>query len=215
VTAPGGGGLEDRIRELEAAVRSLMATNWTDRASVVDAAGNAVPLSALAFGQVAANTNAQVTVQGVIGGYGQVTSTDHTPQVVVYVSGGRLRVDVAGQLYSALDASASTAGYNAAVMTPWCRGPYPNAAAATAGLLPTGVTTRSSNNPVLLEVDKNGTGTQTGALGAGNFSLFTNLPPGFYLVGVDYMLDYDSTGQVGGNVPSVGIRRRSVSAQPY
>jgi hypothetical protein len=39
-------GLEGRFAALEQQVRSLMATNWTDRASVVNAAGAAVPLSA-------------------------------------------------------------------------------------------------------------------------------------------------------------------------
>lgn len=110
--------LEGRLAALESAVRSLMATNWTDRASVVDAAGNAVPLSSLAFGQVAA-VWAGVGVVAMDGVAGQTSSAVTTPspgatsttvqpgvwyqpnpgcQVDVLVQGGRLRVDWASLL---------------------------------------------------------------------------------------------------------------------
>lgn len=209
-------GLEGRLAQVEAALRSLMATNWTDRASVVDASGNAVPLSALAFGQVTATTPSYVSVQGSVGSFGNITSPDHTPQVVAYCAGGRLRVDFSGQLTASTAPNGDTAGYTSIAMTPWCRGPYPDAAAAAAGAVSAAVTTRATSQPLQLEVDHNlPTTISTGATAAGSFTLFTNLAPGFYLVAVDYVLDYDSTGSTGASPPGGSVRRRNLAVSPF
>lgn len=85
--------LEARLADAEATLRSLMTGNWTERASVVDAQGRSVRLSALAFGQVIARNNAQIDL--VTNSQAWVYST---PQLDVFVQGGRLRVDVAGWL---------------------------------------------------------------------------------------------------------------------
>jgi hypothetical protein len=85
--------LEARIANLESQVRSLTASNWTDRASVVNAEGRYVPLSSLAFGQVAARDTGQVSLTA-----NTATWFYGNPSLDVYVQGGRLRLDVAGWL---------------------------------------------------------------------------------------------------------------------
>jgi hypothetical protein len=92
--------LEARFAELEAQVRSLTAGNWTDRASVTNAAGAAVPLSGLAFGQVAATKAGvgAVSIDGVTNSSGVTPWIYPGPEVEVLVTGGRLRVDWASLL---------------------------------------------------------------------------------------------------------------------
>lgn len=100
--------LEGRLATLEAGFRSLMAGNWTDLASVVDAAGNAVPLASLAFGQVAAiwaGTGVVSITNPASPGVDAKTAPssvwvqpDPGLQLTVLVKGGRLRVDWAGLL---------------------------------------------------------------------------------------------------------------------
>jgi hypothetical protein len=97
--------LEQRFADLEQAVRSLRATNLTDRASIVDASGSAVALSALAFGQVIGvnPTVGAVSITGVPNAaspsWGIPSNWSYVdPTVDVYVRGGRLRVDWAALL---------------------------------------------------------------------------------------------------------------------
>lgn len=98
--APDPNTMEARVAELENQVRALRAGNLTDLASVVNASGQQVPLSSLAFGQVI-GTNAVTsafsgsTVANQIDpGYGDPTHWTYTAPVVdAYVNGGSLRVD--------------------------------------------------------------------------------------------------------------------------
>lgn len=85
--------LEARIIELEAFARSISAGNITDLASVVDASGAYVPLSSLAFGQITARDTGQVQLLTNVS-----TWFLGTPQLDVFVQGGRCRVDTAGWL---------------------------------------------------------------------------------------------------------------------
>lgn len=87
------GSLEQRLADLEAGYRALMTGNWTERASVVDAQGRAVRLSALAFGQVVARDNSQLSL-----GQNTAAWVQGAPVLDVLVTGGRLRVDVAAWL---------------------------------------------------------------------------------------------------------------------
>ncbi len=85
--------VEGRLAELEAAVRSIRATNLTDLASAVDASGRYVPLRDLAFGQVAARAAGQLTMRTNAAAW-----NDNAPTLDVFVNGGRLRLDLAARL---------------------------------------------------------------------------------------------------------------------
>jgi hypothetical protein len=85
--------LEARIASLEAVVRSQRSSNLTDRAAVVNASGRYVPLSALAFGQVAAVDLTQFTLTA-----NEAAWKLGAPALDVYVTGGKLRVDVAARI---------------------------------------------------------------------------------------------------------------------
>ncbi len=91
--APQDNSLEGRLAELERRLRSLETGNLLERASVVDASGEYVELSSLAFGQASAvePLTAQFTVNSPAWSYG-------APTLDVYVTGGRLRVDLAAHL---------------------------------------------------------------------------------------------------------------------
>jgi hypothetical protein len=97
--------LEARIRDLEAFARSISAGNVTDRASVVNATGEYVPLSDLAFGQVGAeNPTVGAISLNSVPNQGNPTSLDPSnwsyiePTIDVFVRGGRMRVDFAAVL---------------------------------------------------------------------------------------------------------------------
>jgi hypothetical protein len=175
-------GLEGRIYALEQQVRSLMATNWTDRASVVNAAGAAVPLSAIAFGQVTyhgddvsplltSNNNAG-------GGTGWVDGGG--PYLNVLVNGGQLRVDFSTQID--LD------GYQPyGAMSYTLRGPGATAAAAATGpVVVLGDTWRA----VSIGDAHSSTEWQNLTGGGAAFGIHTGLTPGWYRVAGVYTLSW-------------------------
>lgn len=204
------GSVEGRIAQLEQQVRSLLATNATDRASVVDATGHAVPLSSLAFGLVGATVSGYRSLGGGPGGSGTVNDTDHTPTLAVYVSGGRLRMDWSASL------TANTAGGNSAVtaMSAVAQGPYPTAAAAlaaTPGVVTAGVVGYGS--AASLTNDQEGTAGNS-TLGAGTFDLWTGLAAGYYLAYCSYSFTWDATNNANA-APAGGPRRRALTATPF
>lgn len=101
-------GLADWMAGVERQLRDLATGNPLDRGSVTDAAGNAVPLSSLAFGQVAdiwsgvgvVDAAAQPGQTSTDPGTGVTpwTYMDPHPVVTVLVRGGRLRVDWSAQM---------------------------------------------------------------------------------------------------------------------
>lgn len=85
--------LAAEIERLQRTVRDLATGNPLNRGSVQDASGAWVPMSSLAFGQVVARDAGQFTTT-----VNQQAWLPGTPQLDVFVQGGRLRVDVAGWL---------------------------------------------------------------------------------------------------------------------
>ncbi len=155
--------VEGRLAEVEAALRSLLATNLTDLASVTDASGRLVPLSALAFGQVAVRDLNLVAL-----------TTNSTawvsigPSLDVRVRGGRLRVDLAARLI--------VAGFNLRIGASYAlRGP-----AATAADLATAPLRQAAAESRALLV-KNQQGGFAEAAG-GVPDLVEGLPEGWYRV---------------------------------
>lgn len=160
--------LEGRLRDLEAAVRSLRATNLTDLATVVDASGATVPLSALAFGQVAARDAGQLTLTA-----NAASWIAGTPALDVFVTGGRLRVDVAARLLVGGSNLRMAMSYSVTGPTdiPSTTGAPVQAADETRALA-----IKSTGNAVSVEI-------------AGGFpDLVENLPRGWYRVTSAYQL---------------------------
>jgi hypothetical protein len=193
--------LEARIRDLEAFARSISGGNVTDLASVVNAAGEYVPLSSIAFGEVAAADNGVVQLTGVSNsGAGGVPWAAGTPAVYVYVTGGRLRVDWAAEL--------TASGNNTSFYySPGVSGPYPSLAEAQAGGGPLAVPPTYDR---AIEIQHNATGMQIVAA-MGSFSTHTGLAPGWYTVDARYALTYSGyAGYIGGSATN-----RRLAAAPY
>ena len=159
--------LEARIAALEATVRSQRASNLTDRAAVVNASGRYVPLSALAFGQVAAVDLGQYTLRE-----NTATWKLGAPALDVYVTGGKLRVDVAARIV--------TGGFNLRMgMSYRVTGPTTDPSDAGAQ-----VRAPDESRAILLK-------NQQGAfaeMAAGFPDLVENLNPGWYRVQGAYQL---------------------------
>ncbi len=186
MTAPSG-SLEQRLQDLEQGMRSLLAGNWTDRASVVNAAGAYVPLSSLAFGMVGATLNTDVTpvqlngVANTAGGTG--FQSKGGPVLDVLVTGGRLRVDVAAGMTSSGNKAGMYVSYG-------LRGPSPDLVTSQAGAGPL----VGFNGDTLLGIEcfHSGQGQQQDWTG-GSFALHTGLTPGWYHIEARYLLGYSST----------------------
>lgn len=99
-------GLEARLQGIEQQLRALRTRNPLDAGAIVNASGQYVPLSALAFGQAAAvrTDTVQITENS-----GQWYTGD--PFVDVYVTSGRLRVDVAALLTASGNKAKMRMGY--------------------------------------------------------------------------------------------------------
>jgi hypothetical protein len=180
-------GLEGRFAALEQQVRSLMATNWTDRASVVNAAGAAVPLSAIAFGQVNYHGDdvAPLLTSNNNAGGGTGWTDGGGPYLSVLVSGGQLRVDFATQID--LD------GYQPyAAMSYTLRGPGATAALAAAASAPT-VVLGDSWRAVSIGDAHSTTEWQNLTGGGASFGIHTGLAPGWYRVAGVYTLSWGAS----------------------
>ena len=176
---------EARILDLESAVRSLQSTNLTDRASVVNAAGASVPLSSLAFGQVAiVDPRDTVSVQGTLNtasGSGWVDRGG--PYLDVNVRGQALLVDFTTQL--TVEGIQPGGG-----MSYVLRGPAATqAGAATAPIVVNGDTWRS----VWLG-DSHSTSEYVNlTAGGASFGFHSGLAPGWYRIAAVYTLGWSSS----------------------
>jgi hypothetical protein len=196
-------GLEGRLAAVEAALRSLMATNWTDRASVVDASGGTVPLSALAFGQVIAE-NPTVGAVSLTSTPNVASSTSNVqegwtypaPTVDVYVSGSRMRVDWAAVLAT---------NANVAAQPELCM---------SYRVLYRGLTNDGSVNTLVvmpsryrcIKLQNYGGDPKVEAYGA--FGFHSGLTPGWYRVQPAFYLAYAATGSavtVSADYPRIGV----------
>lgn len=160
------------LHELQREVRGLATGNALQQGSVEDAAGRIVPLSSLAFGQVAARdaatliltTNSPAWIPG-------------APALDVHVRGGRLRIDLAGRL--------NVMGVNL-----WLAMSY-GLAGPTSGPGPGGGQVRAPDDDRALIVKNNGAGIST-EIAAGFADFAEGLAPGWYRVTAYYRL----TGEV-------------------
>lgn len=206
--------LEQRIVDLESAVRSLRATNLTDLASVVDASGNPVPLSSLAFGQVAAILSG-VGVAQVIGAYNTAPGAASAapasawvypgnPNVEVLVKGGRLRVD-----WSALIA---LLGGNATATASWS---YSYAVDYIGPVNARGTVVQRVVDPsyyrAIIARDTALTGMY---LECGNWFMHTGLAPGWYRISAAWLLAYGAYASGAGDPHGYGDNPR-IAATPF
>lgn len=206
-------GLEGRIAALEGQVRSLMATNWTDRASVVDANGNAVPLSGLAFGQVADlwpgvgvvdMSPTAGTASGSVTDPNQWTYMNPHPVVTVLVRGGRMRVDWSAQM-AFLGGTAAANPYLAYSYRVIYTGPQN--APDTASV----VVVQPDYYRALLLRDPSFSG-NFAYLQAGNWAMHSGLTPGWYRVQGAWFLNYAATA---GAQPHGYIDNPRIAATPF
>lgn len=189
--------LEARIKELENQVRSLTAGNWTERASVVNAAGRYVPLSSLAFGMVTASDLALFEMNGgnpapAPGGVGWYYGN---PQLNVYVSGGGLLVHTAGALHAQGNKTGTYQSYR-------LLGPTAEAGGAA------GVAVAPAYDRAVLVFDP-GVG-QGSDLGAGTFGVHTGLAAGWYMVQSAYAMSFS-----GGMFTYGSASNRRIAALPF
>jgi hypothetical protein len=184
------GTLERRIADLEAQVRSMRATNLTDLASVVDASGNSVPLSGLAFGQVSAENPAvgavSLTSTANVATSGQDTDPMAwtylaSPILDVLVKGGRMRVDWAAVLAANANQTASpeiSMSYQVLF-----RGPSNDGT----------VNTRVVNPSRYRCIKIVNYGASPRVESYGTFAFHTGLAPGWYRVQTGFYLAYQSS----------------------
>lgn len=188
--------LEAKFLELEAAVRAMRARNPLDDAAVVSpSTGAYVAMSSLAFGQVAdsdASLLEVITPSG-IGGSAWIAGN---PAVNVYVTGGRLRVDVAAALVASGNKLSMFMSYA-------LFGPSTVAAAPSAPQLVAPAYSRA------VEVQHNSTGMDH-RMAAGTFGLHTGLVTGWYRVVSYYATAYSNTTN-----PYGSAENRRLAATPY
>lgn len=212
MTAPST--LEGRIAQLEAQVRSLMATNWTDRASVVDASGAAVPLSNLAFGQVADIWSGVgvMNVLGVLntaaGPYTNPASWTYTnPTVTVLVRGGRLRVDWSALV--ALNGGNPQSPFSAFWVYSY-RVIYTGPEGAPNTVNTTAINPDYYRGILLRDTSATGTGVYSEC---GNWAMHTGLAPGWYRVQAAWLLGFNSVSS--GSPPQGFADNPRIAATPY
>jgi hypothetical protein len=206
VTEPSS--LEGRVAQLESTVRSLMASNWTDRASVVDAAGNAVQLSSLAFGQVA-DLWSGIGVMNVSGVLNQSTPPwiyPGHPSVTVLVRGGRLRVDWSALM--ALNGGNPAAPFAASWAYSY-RVVYTGPEGAP-GTVSTQVVDPDYYRAIMVR-DTSATGTGV-YVEAANWALHTGLTPGWYKVEGAWRLGYSAASS--GSTPQGFTDNPRIAATP-
>lgn len=184
--------LEARLQSLEAFRRSVQARNPLDSSAVVNASGQYVPLSSLAFGAVSAQ---RTDVVQITENSGQWYSGD--PSLDVFVSGGRLRVDIAALLSASGNKAKMRMSY--AILGP---GDTPGANNGSVVVNPDDTTSLS----VLM--DAQGISQE---LSAGYFNLHTGLARGWYRLESRYRLTTaaGATGYYG------TATNRRLYAQPY
>lgn len=158
------------LAELQRQVRDLAIGNPLNKGSVQNAEGRWVPLSDLAFGQVPARANEQISLTS-----NSATWVIGAPTLDVFVQGGRLRLDVAGWLI--------VGGLNLRLsMSYRVIGPSPNDRADGAGPV---VISPDQSRSLALESKGNAASYQ---MAAGFPDLVEGLAPGWYRVSAAYQL---------------------------
>lgn len=201
--------LEGRLADVESAVRSMRATNLTDLASVTNAEGQAVALSALAFGMVTvvspADDYQEITgPRGVVGDSGFIIAA---PSLDVFVTGARLRVDIAATVFARGDHCSYRMSYALTYLGP----------AGAKGTVSVRVKDPDPVNAVSVQdqstTPTNGSVNAAGAVfSAGTFGLHTVPQPGWYRVDAAYNLSYNATY---GLPPFGNSENRRIAATPY
>lgn len=173
------------LMEIQREQRDTATGNPLNRGSVRNAAGQWVSISSLAFGSVGATdlslVSFNVPANGGVGGQGW---SGWGPQVEVYVTGGKLRVDVAAALTASGNKFSMYMGY--AIYGP---------SAAQGGAKALAVAAAYDRS---IEVQHNSTGMDHRAA-MGTFGLHTGLAAGWYLVQAQYACSYSNftTAQYG------------------
>lgn len=212
MTAPSG-SLEQRLADIEAAVRSLMTANWTTRASVVNAEGATVPLAALAFGTVIADANIdtgsallnQANDSGT--GFGTGWRAVGTPlSVDVLVTSGRLRVDLSTNLVVTLATGLAAGQAASGSMGYALTGPVE--AQADLGTAPVVIAGDSMRAVATTAQTTQGRADLT----AGNYGTHTGLAAGWYRVAARYALTYGAAAKATAQASFAGQR---IAATPY
>lgn len=185
---------EAKFLELEAQVRAMRARNPLDDAAVVSpTTGGYVAMSSLAFGQVTASDPAllEILTPAGIGGSGWIAGN---PVVDVYVTGGRLRVDVAAALTASGNKLSMFMSYGLI---------GPTTAPGQAGALIVGPAFDRA-----VEVQHSHAG-QDQRAAAGTFGLHTGLARGWYRVACYYATSYSNT-----SYPYGSAQNRRLAAAP-
>jgi hypothetical protein len=199
VTLPVQPSIEQEIADLKAAVRALRATNQTDRISVINAAGDAVPLSQLAFGMVAAEYPDFVNMTGTANTTVENTSTwrADNPNLDVLVSGSRLRVDISGTLFASGNHCSMWMAYAL----------FYRGSAAQRNSVKTQVAGPDDVAPISVQDQ-----TAVGAIiSCGGFNLHTGLTPGWYTVEARYAIGYSNST----TAPFANVEGPRMAATPY
>jgi hypothetical protein len=201
VSSPEVASLVRELAEMQRQLRDLAIGNPLNSAEVVDAAGNSVLMSNLAFGQVGA-TDARVGAVALTGPLntdvpsGSISWTIAAPAVTVLVTGGRLRVD-----WAALLAVQATTGRMVMSNRLTYTGPKdaPDTV-STVAVAPNYYRSIMLNAP---------TGAVVGSFGT--FSLHTGLTPGWYRIDGAYGLLHGSMA----TTPAGSVDHPRISATPY
>jgi hypothetical protein len=196
--APSSFSLEQQLADLREEVRSLSSGNPANRTSVTNAEGRFVELPALAFGQAAAADNGLVELWGVANaGPGSAGWAVGLPAVWVRVTGGRLRVDVAGALSASGNKCSAFLSYRVS-------GPAETQGGATPVVAVPPAYDRS------VEVQHSHSG-QDQRAAASTFGLHEGLAEGWYRVETMYALSYSGSSLT----PYGSFQNRRLAATPY
>lgn len=167
------------LAELSKQVRDLAIGNTLNHAEVVDASGQAVLISQLAFGSVHAVDLAEVSATTPANsGPGGQGWFGWGPAVWVYVTGGKLRVDIACQ-------EEASGNKCSAYMSYGVYGP----SAAAGGAIGPNVAPPTYDRSVETMQYSSGMGARNSM---GTFGLHTGLPPGWYYVQAQYATTYSN-----------------------
>jgi hypothetical protein len=188
------------MRGVERQLRDLATGNPLNRGAVQSADGRMVGLQSLSFGSVADERVGLFEMTGEIGGPGGVGwFAADGPSAWVLVTGGRLRVDVAGALTASGNRCSVFLSYAALGPSTEAGGPAGPERVAPAY-------TRA------VEVQHDGAVGMDTRAAAGTFGLHTGLPAGWYLVAARYAMSYSGNPDV---PPTGSVENRRLLATPF
>lgn len=196
MSSPEVASLVRELANIRRELRDLAIGNPLNNAEVVDASGNSVTLSQLAFGSVPGTIlDAAVLYNATPASPGGVGWFAWGPDVWVRVTGGKLRVDVAAALVAQGNKASTYMSY--ALYGP----------AETSGGTAALHTEPAYDRSVELFDPGYGQGLR---LAAGTFGLHTGLTPGWYRVAAQYAMSFS------GGVHTYGeVSNRRVLATPF